>query len=186
MNENIIINSLKYEFIQTFSILEEIIKYYPYNILKKDKNALIYLQELIYQFDLIYVFLNENKDVNKMGNIDGKNIFPEFEPNKILTKDEIMKCFHKIVIIINNWFSKNDDEWLKSPYTYNKEPFKNIPLIDCSLESTFLKNLYDEVFEKYNTWDTNFDQTLYTMNSLKIIIGKLSTILKKKSIRDKI
>jgi len=89
MNDNKIINSLKVDFIQLISTLDQIIENYPYNTLNKNKIALKYLHDLIYQFDLTYVFLNENRDINKMGNIDGKNIFPEFETNRILKKEEI-------------------------------------------------------------------------------------------------
>jgi len=187
MIDNILINSLKYKFVLTLSTLEDIIENYPYNTLKKNKNALKYLRDLIYEFDLTYVFFNENKDINEMPNIDGKNVFTEFERNKILTKKEIKNCFDKIVVIIDNWFFQKDDEWLKLPYTYKNTTFDFIPLIDMTIESEYKSNyldyVFNEVFSKEKPKDTNFDHTLSTLNSLDRIIGNLETMIKNKFIR---
>ena len=181
MNDKIIINSLNEKFLRIFDTLEQIIENYPYNKLKKNKETLKYLHDLIYQFDLTYVFLNENKDINKnMGNIDGKNIFPEFETGKILTKEEIMDCLNKFIKIIYNWLFQKNDEWLKLPYTYNNKSFPKLPLSFDIVSKLNLNNMCNHLFEKISPVETNFDQTLYTINSLDRIIGNMEKMIKNK------
>jgi len=119
MENNVLVNSLKIQLFLSLSMLEKIIEICPDDLWNSKKSGYIFWQQLIHAFAGIKGWLREEKtDTIPFSQINGKNIYPEFEkdPEIILAKTDIIKCFNEIKEVAENWFKGKDDNWLKSPY----------------------------------------------------------------------
>ena len=119
MENNVLINSLKNQFSISFTMLEKIIEICPDDLWNKKISGFIFWQQLIHTFSGMKGWLREEKyEGIPFSEINGKNIYPEFEndPEIVLVKEEVKKCFIEIKEIMYNWLNGKDDNWLKLPY----------------------------------------------------------------------
>jgi hypothetical protein len=119
MENRILLNSLKNHFFISLSMLEKIIKICPDELWNKKKSNFIFWQQLIHTFAGMKGWLRDEKTENiPFSEINGKKVYPEFEndPEIMLTKEEIIKCFDETKEIVEKWFYERDDNWLKLPY----------------------------------------------------------------------
>jgi len=155
MENNVLANSLKTQFFLSLSMLEKIIEICPDDLWNSKKSGFIFWQQLIHTFAGIKGWLREEKlDAIPFSQINGKNIYPEFEkdPETILAKSDITKCFNEIKETAEKWFNGKDDNWLKSPY-----------------------KIYDKI--------TNFDMTEGQIRHIMYHVGHCEAIFRENGIK---
>jgi hypothetical protein len=108
MENNILVNSLKNHFSVTISMMGKIIEICPVELWNSKKSGYVFWQQLIHVFSGIKYWLREEKlEDYPFSEINGKNIYPEFEddPEINLSKEDVLKIFNEIKEISEEWFS---------------------------------------------------------------------------------
>ena len=122
MENCIFLNKLKNHFFASFSMLEKIIDICPDKLWNKKLSGFIFWQQILHTITggLFWLRSENNEFIEPYKE---KNVFPELEkdPENILSKNELKKCIFELKDMVEIWFSKKDDDWLKLPsIIYNK------------------------------------------------------------------
>jgi hypothetical protein len=109
MENNVFFFLLKNQYFILVRMLGKIIEICPNELWNSKKSGFVFWQQLIHTFAGIKGWLREEKiEGIPFSEINGKNIYPEFEndPEIILTKEEVLKCFNEAKEIAEKWFSE--------------------------------------------------------------------------------
>jgi hypothetical protein len=125
MENCIFLNSLKHHFFSAISMLENIIEICPNEVWNKKVSGYVFWQQLLHT---IYAGLFWLRDANMefIEPLKGRNVYWELDkdPEDILSKDDIKKCFSELKKIVGKWFLNKDDNWLKMSFN---EIHKDLP-----------------------------------------------------------
>jgi hypothetical protein len=125
MEDKKLLNILKNQFFEAFTMLEKIIEICPDELWNSKKSGFMFSQQLLHTFAGVYVFLwDEKLDDYPFYEINGKKIHFDLEKISeiIATKEEAAIFCNETKEIAKKWFFEKNDEWLKSPYkNYNKK-----------------------------------------------------------------
>ena len=118
MENDLSINSLKSQYLLSFSMLEKIVEKCPDELWNSKKSGFVFWQQLLHSFYFVrFWFRDETSEVNDPFN--NLNVYPrlEKEPEDTLTKDDIINFCKETKEIAEKWFK--DDNWLKLFYFKN-------------------------------------------------------------------
>jgi len=125
MEDKILLNLLKNQFFEVFTMLEKVIEICPDELWNSKKSGFVFSQQLLHTFAGLYVFLwDEKLNDYPFYEINGVKIHFDLEKISeiIVTKEVTIIFCNKTKEIVEKWFFEKNDEWLKSPYkNYSKK-----------------------------------------------------------------
>ena len=125
MENRTLLNSLKNQFLASFSMLEKILDICPDEIWRKKISGFIFWQQLFHTLAVEQYFLREgNTEFLEAEPFKGKELYShrmEKDPEVVLSKDVLKKFCNETKEIAEKWFNGKDDNWLNlSSSIYNK------------------------------------------------------------------
>ena len=151
MENSILLNSLKKQFFDQFSMLERIIEICPDDLWNKKVSGFVFWQQILHTLVGEHFWLRVGK-AEFIEPFKEKNVYPEFEkdPENMLSKDVLIKFCTETKKFAEKWFYGKDDNWLKLPsIIYDK--WTNLDTIVSQISHLMYHVGHcDAIFREYN------------------------------------